>query len=348
MKSENKTASSKEEKRKDAHIEIALHEEIDLMKDPFPQTALKFQTFPEIDFKDINTLCRLFKHDFNLPLMILGMTGGVDRGYDINTRLAQVATQFNIPMGLGSLKLLIKERHNPSSHAKKSFDMKKLFPSLFLVGNIGLASFNEGIHLDDIKWLIDTLELNAFCFHINAMQECIQPEGQKNFKGLIKYLEKACQEIKIPLILKEVGFGIDPDSFKLIKNIGLSAIDLASKGGTNWSLIEGMRGSLRLGTIFKDWGNSLEESLQNCQSDSSLSLIASGGIRNGLHCAQALSLGATAVGIGLPLMKAAVQDIENQTHTLEQEILFFEESLKISLFCTGSDSLEALKAKHGK
>ncbi|MBX9704006.1 MAG: alpha-hydroxy-acid oxidizing protein, partial [Silvanigrellaceae bacterium] len=257
--------------------------------------------------------------------------------------------KFNIPMGLGSQKIMI---HDPK--LRRLFDVKKVAPKVFLIGNIGAVSFNYSITLKNILQVIDDLALDAFALHLNVLQECIQPEGEKNFARLLDKIGELVGLSPVPIVIKEVGAGIAPQTVKKLVGVGVKAIDVGGKGGTNWSLIEGLRADPlgnRLGKLFAHWGLTTEKSLELCvqalkQEKSSVSLIATGGIRNGLHIAKAIAMGATMAGVGLPIFKAAAMPPSEKLSSLEaveQEMLFFQKSLAISMFCSGAQNLSQLK-----
>ena len=271
-------------------------------------------------------------------------------GKQINEALAIAAQNYSIPMGLGSQKMMLKD---PS--LKRLFDVRGVAPNVFLIGNMGAASFNYGVNLEDITRLVDEFKLNAFALHLNALQECIQPEGECNFSNLLHKIEKLVKLLPVPLMIKEVGAGISAKTFRQLVNAGVSAVDVGGKGGTSWSAIEGMRSEAegaRLGELFRDWGLSTDESLVQCvqskrENKDKLDLVATGGMRNGLQVAKGIALGATMVGVGLPLFRAAVNPPKGQTalEAVEKELNFFKKSLLISLFCSGAKSLNDLSSR---
>ena len=168
--------------RKSDHIRICMNENVEsfsTQNEPFARIRLIPEALPEINAQDIDTKCTFLNRSFSMPLLITGMTGGVEKGQQLNENLARAASEFGIPMGLGSLKLLAKDvSYLPL------FNVRKTSPHVFLIGNIGLADVAAGvINIDDILRLIDALKLDAFAFHVNALQESIQPEGSMTFRN---------------------------------------------------------------------------------------------------------------------------------------------------------------------
>ncbi|BBH52362.1 type 2 isopentenyl-diphosphate Delta-isomerase [Fluviispira sanaruensis] len=336
--------------RKNDHIRICKTEKIESDGEPFSQFHFIPEALPEINFNDLDLTQKFLNQSFAMPLLVTGMTGGVEKGQEINEAIALAAEKFNIPMGLGSQKMLIK-----NSKFKKLFDVRKIAPNLFVIGNIGAVSLNYGITLEDIKRLVDDLELGAFAIHLNALQECIQPEGERNFSQLLAKIEKIARNLHVPVIIKEVGSGISSETYQKLVSAGVAAVDVGGKGGTSWSAIEGLRSDKegqRLGDLFKNWGLSTDDSLLCCSRLKSdlkynVPLIATGGIRNGLQVAKAVALGASMVGVGLPLFKAAVSPLTGETplESVERELNFFRKSLSITMFCAGAHNLTQLNSR---
>lgn len=337
--------------RKNDHISICKTQPVEPKNfDAFSSYQLRPCAMPNFDFKEIDPSQTFLNHDFSYPILITGMTGGISWGQEINTVLAMAAEKYGIPMGLGSQKIMLKD---PST--RRLFDVRRAAPNVFLIGNLGAVSLNYGVSVRDVEFLVETLSLNAFALHLNPLQECIQPEGERNFKLLLPKIEALAKTLPIPLIVKEVGCGISAQIAKDLINAGVQGIDVGGKGGTSWSAIEGMRSDAtgaRLGELFKNWGNTTDLALKECiqvkkQLNSRIDFVATGGIRNGIQVAKAVALGASMAGIGLPLFKAAADPQKGQTplESVESELSFFVRSLLIGMFCSGAQNLSQLASK---
>jgi isopentenyl-diphosphate delta-isomerase len=284
--------------------------------------------------------------------LITGMTGGVSQGQRINEVLAMAAERWNIPMGLGSQKMMIKRQDY-----RRLFDVRKVAPSVFLIGNIGAVSFNFGITVDDVARMVDDLRLDACAIHLNALQESIQPEGERDFTGLLGQIEKVVKRLPVPVVVKEVGSGMTADTCRKIFETGVAAVDVGGHGGTSWSVIEGYRGdrlTSRMGELFRNWGLSTEEALVECRDVVKVfgdlparQLVATGGIRDGLQAALMLALGADMCGVGLPFFRAVVNPADGMSpeDSLNEEIQFFARSLETAMFCTGARRIADLSAR---
>jgi isopentenyl-diphosphate delta-isomerase len=335
--------------RKNDHIQICQTQHVESTAELFSNIHFLPEALPEFNLSDVDMSQILFGRTFSLPILITGMTGGVQKGQEINEALALAAQNYNIPMGLGSQKMMIKE-----PKYKKLFNVKKVAPKLFVIGNIGAVSLNYGVSIDDIKRLVDDLELNAFAIHLNALQECIQPEGERNFSNLLSKIEHIAKNLHVPLLIKEVGSGLSTNTFKKLVLSGVACVDIGGKGGTSWGYIEGLRSDkdgVRLGELFRNWGISTSDAIIACTRlkkdlDYNIPLVATGGIRNGLQIAKAIAVGATMAGVGLPLFRAAVSPLKGETplESVEKELAFFKKSLSIAMFCTGSQKLSDLSS----
>lgn len=338
--------------RKQDHIDICRSQNVESSTASWDRYCLEPEALPEFSPDDIQMQQDFLGRRFSLPFLITGMTGGVKDGQRINELLAAAAEKFNIPMGLGSQKLMIKD-----NAYRELFDVRKKAPRVFLIGNIGAVSFNYGITTDHIAALVDSLELNAFAVHLNLLQELIQPEGERNFNALLPFIEDLVNKLPVPVVVKEVGSGMSSKTCRRLFNVGVAAVDVGGRGGTSWSVIEGMRGQHltgRLGELFRNWGYSTLESVRECaqllecnQFPQKPALVGTGGVRNGLHAALLLASGAQMCGIGLPLFRAVTspRDGLSPDEALTEEIEYFLRSLKIAMYCCGARRIEDLRAR---
>ena len=148
----------------------------------------------------------------------------------------------------------------------------------------------------------------------------------------------------VPVIVKEVGFGISAPVALRLPDSGVAAIDVAGAGGTSWSAVEGRLATdpqlAALAEIYRDWGIPTSTSLREARATlPNLPLIGSGGIRHGLDAAKALRLGANLVGQAGPLLRAAIDGLE----PLLAHFALLEQGLRLACFATGSGNLAALR-----
>ncbi len=326
--------------RKDQHIEICRSRDVEASDrfTGFDRLSFIPEALPLVDEADLNLSRGFLGRTFAAPLLITGMTGGIHKGAEINRRLAQAAARFNIPMGVGSQRIALD---NPEYAA--IFAVKPHAPGLFLIGNIGMSQLTGPDALSICQRAVEMINADALAIHFNLVQELVQVEGDRRFSGLFQGLERICRNLQVPVIAKEVGCGMTPQTIQRLLNMGFSAVDIGGKGGTSWSHIEGLRSrsevSNDLGLSFRDWGIPTAYSLATVhQKFPKLPLIATGGIRDGLTVAKAIGLGANLVGIGLPLLRAALQDEEAPLAVLES----LRQGLKLTMMATGATHLNEL------
>jgi isopentenyl-diphosphate delta-isomerase len=315
--------------RKKDHLKHALADIVQRGDPGFDKYRFIHNALPEINFDKIDTSTTFLGKKVNYPFFISCMTGGVAKGSSFNKNLAKAAQRYGIAMGVGSQRIAIEQLVY-----EKQFQVRKYAPDIPLIANIGLVQLNYGYDLKEFQKCIDMIDADALAIHINPIQEVIQPEGDRNFEKLLPKLEKIIKKLSVPIIIKEVGFGLSEGVVKRFYDVGIRIFDTAGWGGTNWAMVEGLRGKAdgKLGELFSDWGiptadsiiqlNRLKLKIINPKSKKRIVIIGSGGVRNGIDIAKALSLGADLAGIATPFAKAALisqKEVEKliQRYTLD-------------------------------
>ena len=335
------------EERKQSHIDICCDygEDIEMsITTGFEDIQLINTPLPELNYDDIDLTTTFLKHDFKFPIFISAITGGTKKTKKINERLAKLAEQFGIGMGVGSQRAAIEKKKNAESFSI----VREYAPNAFIAGNIGAVQFNYGFTIENANEAIDMINADALVLHLNPLQELIQPEGDTNFGDLISKIKKLGNELKKPLIIKEVGSGFSYNDIKKLEDCNISAIEIAGAGGTSWSQIEAIRAKQqnfpikqKVGELFKNWGiPTAISTLEVSQFSNKHQIISSGGIRNGLEAAKALAIGANLVGIALPFACLAATATEKQLiDWLEQ----FIHELKAAMFLVGAPTVKKLQ-----
>ena len=332
--------------RKADHIRFALNEENDAQGlSMLDRVELTHDSLPDFNFDEVEIRSHFFGEPIHTPFFIAGMTAGHQDAERLNDRLAMFAAKHDWIFGVGS------QRRDIDSSYEDAFvlDLKKRYPTLKLIANLGITQLIELDQKKNISKLLDLTErmkANALAIHLNPLQEAIQVEGTPHFKGSLLALENLRESLKIPLVLKETGSGVSTAFLKRVKHLDFSAIDVSGLGGTHWGRIEGARapeGSIaaELGETFKAWGVSTVHSILNSVEvleDTETEIWASGGIRTGLDAAKCFALGAQRAGFARPALEAAMQSDE----TLEQWMKTKEMELKTALFCTHPRTLADL------
>jgi isopentenyl-diphosphate delta-isomerase len=327
--------------RKADHLRICLEEEVQFRRVTNGLESYRFThcCLPELDFQDIDITTNFLGRQLQAPLLISSMTGGTERAKTINYRLAEIAQKYHLAMGVGSQRIAVE---NPD--VAHTFAVRSIAPDALLFANLGAVQLNYTYGLSQCLRVVEILAADALILHLNPLQECIQPNGDTNFKGLLAKIEQLCQKIAVPVIIKEVGNGISASMAQKLIEIGVSAIDVAGAGGTSWAKVESERAEnylqRRLGETFADWGISTADCIVQIRRQfPDISLIASGGLRNGLEVAKTLALGADLAGMAFPFLKAADESPE----ALDELVKLSIAELKTVLFCTGNANLAELK-----
>ena len=329
--------------RKDQHIEICRSDDVEASSRYTGFEKLQFtpNALPELDEESIDTSICFLGSQFSFPMMIAGMTGGIAKGSEINRRLARAAAHFRIPMGIGSQRLALD---NPKYN--DIFRVKQDVPDVFLVGNVGGAQLLERDPIELCQRAVDMVEADALAIHLNVLQESIQVEGDRHFRGLLDVIQKICNRLDVPVLVKEVGCGVSGETALILHELGISGIDIGGKGGTSWGYIEGLRSSSRetrnLGNIFRDWGIPTAYSVASVrQACPGLPIVATGGVRSGLDIAKAMAVGAQMAGIGLPLLRAALESEEAVFNLIGS----YSRGLRITMMASGCQSLGQLASR---
>ncbi len=332
--------------RKADHIRINLEEDVNF---PSLTTGLEryrflHQALPELDLGDVATDVTLFGKTLGVPLLISSMTGGTADAQRINRNLAEAAQSQRVAMGLGSQRAGIEK-----AELQETFRVRDVAPDILLLANLGAVQFNYGYTVDQCRRAVEMVDADALILHLNPLQEAVQPEGDVNWKGLLRKIEEVCRTLGKPVVAKEVGWGISPQAARRLIDAGVSAIDVAGAGGTSWSQVEMYRAPTehlrRLAGAFADWGIPTAESLRYCHAVRSglerkdVSLFASGGIRSGQDVAKCIALGADLVGLAGPFLKRAVISAE----AVVEEMALLDAELRVVMFCTGAASLAELR-----
>ena len=279
--------------RKDIHIDLAKSDASrSLRPHPLDLITLPHNALPEMDFNEVDTTCQFLNRTLSFPFMITGMTGGTMRGDMLNLAFAEVANQCKVALGVGSQRGSIARNRSQN-------ELRRLAPDIPLIGNIGGVQLAQENGLDLAKAAVDDLEADALAIHLNPLQEIIQPEGDRNWRGVLTAIEKAVRDLQCPVLVKEVGAGISLPVAQKLQNVGVRHIDVACAAGTSWARIEAERLPEEARDIYEpflDWGHLIIDILpEMLQSLKDVTLIGSGGLRDGLDLAKLLWLGCDTV-----------------------------------------------------
>lgn len=320
--------------RKAEHIRLALEERMQVADDPFAAYSFVHNALPEIDLETIDLSTRFLGKRLEAPILISCMTGGTEMAAAINANLAAAAERCGVAFGVGSQR---KALEDPETAA--TFHVRSLMPSVPLLANLGAVQLNYGCGVDECRRVVEMIEADALVFHLNPLQEAIQPEGQGRFSGLVAKMGDVAEQLSVPVIAKEIGCGLSASVGRLLRDVGIRILDTAGVGGTSWARIEAARADdLEIGERFAGWGISTPDSIRQLETVGGVDIIASGGLRTGIEAAKALALGACLVGMAYPFLRVATESAEAVVEAIER----IKRELRITLFCVGARRLDDL------
>ena len=325
--------------RKSDHIRINLEENVQSgITTGLEQVRLVHQALPEINLADIDLSVELFGKQLKAPIFLSSMTGGTKEGKKINYTLAASAQETGIAMGVGSQRAAIEQPELAST-----FDIREVAPDILRFANLGAIQLNYGYGIQECQRAVDMIAADALILHLNALQEAVQPEGDTQFAGLLKKIERVCRSLSVPVIAKEVGWGFSEQTSRQLAEAGVQAIDVAGAGGTSWSEVEMHRAQTprqaQLAAEFINWGIPTKEAILNVKRAAPQMIVfASGGLRSGIDIAKCIAIGARIGGMAGPFLKAASTSLD-ETIAKIQEI---SHQIRVCMFATGSKSLRDL------
>jgi isopentenyl-diphosphate delta-isomerase len=327
--------------RKNEHLDVVLTQNVAAATGTgFEAVRFEHVALPEIDFGEIDLSTEVLGRRMRAPLLISSMTGGPAKAAVINESLACAAGRLGIAFAVGSQRVAIEG----GGEAGFGRALRAHMNGMPLMSNIGAAQLGGAGGIDMARRVVDMLCADALIVHLNPLQEAVQAGGDRNWSGLLARIEALAEALDVPVIVKEVGFGISGRLARQLWTAGVRIIDVAGVGGTSWAAVEAGRApNERLRAIaetLRDWGIPTARALADVRAACPDAIvIASGGIRNGLDAAKAIRLGADLVGQAAGVLRAALDSAEAVIAHFEDRI----EELRIACFCTGSRTLTDLR-----
>ncbi len=320
--------------RKTAHLDLVRGENVEarFTSSGWADVRLRHDALPELAEEEIATGASFLSKSLRAPIIISGMTGGSPRARDINLILARTAEKHGFAFGLGSQRTM-----HELPELANTYEVRKVAPTALLLANVGAVQLAHGLGVEDVRALVERVGADALAVHLNALQELVQPEGDRDFRGLKPRIADLVAKVGVPVVLKETGSGIGGPVARWAASVGVAAVDVGGAGGTSWARVEGLRSAREVdsevGETFRDWGIPTAQCVAECARDvPNLPLIATGGVRTGLDVAKALALGATLGGLALPFFRAADQGEE----AVEGLAIRLVRELRIAMVCAGA------------
>ncbi|MER2063242.1 MAG: type 2 isopentenyl-diphosphate Delta-isomerase [Alkalibacterium sp.] len=297
----------------------------------FKDISFVHHSFPQCDVKDISLKVSLDTLQFSSPFFINAMSGGSTWTGKVNEKLAVIARETDLAMATGSVSAALKDPDQTDSFKI----VRQTNPDGLILANLG-----AGHGLENAKRAVDLLEADALQIHLNAPQEIVMPEGDREFSNWVANVQAIVEGLGVPVIVKEVGFGMSRETIDLLESIGVTLIDISGKGGTNFAQIENYRRKEFKLDDLEDWGQSTVSSLLEAgESVSKAAIIASGGIRRPMEIVKALALGASISGLSSQIMHMALNDVDEAISALTN----WKEEIRSIMTLLGAKSIDDLK-----
>ncbi len=327
--------------RKDEHLRICLEENV---RPAVPGTGLDryrfvHQALPEINLSEVDLRTTFLGKPLSMPLLFSSMTGGTKSARSINRHLAEAAQEMGVAMGVGSQRAAIE-----SPEQSDTYRLRDIAPDILLMANLGAIQLNRAYTAEHCQRIVDMIEADALVLHLNPLQEAVQPGGDTDFAGLLHKIARVCHALPVPVVVKEVGYGLSAQVARRLLDVGVRALDVAGAGGTSWSQVERHRVQSPLqdavAAQFVDWGIPTADSLRAVHSAApDVPLIASGGIETGIDVAKCIALGADLVGIAWPFLRPSMHSAQAVVDKAQS----IATALRVAMFCIGADNTGVLK-----
>jgi isopentenyl-diphosphate delta-isomerase len=324
--------------RKADHLDLCEGDEVGFRSATTLLEGVKLlhQSLPELSVDEVSTEVELLGRRLRAPVVVAAMTGGHERAATINRSLATIAQERGLGFGLGSQRAM---QRDPTM--EWTYRVREWAPDVLLLGNIGVVQARETA-TKDLEALVRDVGADALCVHLNPAMELIQSDGDRDFRGCVQTLERLCNELPFPIVAKETGNGLSPQTIEKLVRAGVQYVDTSGAGGTSWVGVEtlraeGMRRSM--GEQLWDWGIPTAPSVYYA-ARASLTTIATGGIRSGLDIARAIALGARAGGIARPVLQTLSREGEDGVRRYLDEVV---QELRSVMLLTGTPTVEGLR-----
>jgi len=324
------------------HIRVCLKENVESTQTTgFEKFYLVNNPMPDMDFSDVSTRCTFLKKSIAAPFIISPITGGYENSVVINKNLAKAAQELGVVMSVGSQRLGIE---NPS--LVPTYQVRDVAPDIPLLANLGAIYLNYDYGLEECERTVNMIGADALCLYLNPMQKIMQGPDHTDFKGLFEKIAHVCRHLSVPVIVKEVGFGLSSNAAEKLQQAGVAMLDVAGAGGTSWTRITRLiknKPDDDDTACFDSWGIPTADALIAARSAADKTpLIASGGIRTGIDIAKAIALGAGYAGMALPLVAPASRSADAVKRKIEKVL----NELKMAMFSCGESTLDRLR--HGQ
>lgn len=322
--------------RKASHLALCADADVEARGTTLLEEVTLFHdALPELTLDQIDPSLLFLGRRLAAPILISGMSGGAEQARELNRCLARTAQRHGFALGLGSQRAMLDD-----AFRAETYRVRDLAPDIPLLANLGVVQARDA-GPKAVEGLVNDVEADGLCLHLNAAQELVQDEGDRDFRGCLAAIAEIAAQGSPTVIVKETGCGLAPTTLEKLR-ADVEWVDVAGAGGTTWTGVEALRGSERQrarGRSLREWGVPTAASLVYARRRG-LRVIASGGIRDGGDAIRALALGAELVGLALPFLRAFSRGGEA---ALDEEAVRLTESLRAMMLLCGAQTAGALR-----
>ena len=329
--------TSRPARRKKAHVKVCLEEDVRhrRLTAGFERLRLPYAGLPELDLADVDLSCGMLGKRLSMPFMILGMTGGAGLSGTINRNLATAAQECGVALGLGSMRIALED-----PGAAESFRVRCLCPDVPLWANLGAVQLNNGCGVEECRRLVELADADGLCLHVNALQEVAQVGGDTNWGGLAEKIGALAEALPVPVMVKEVGFGMNQRMAKALAELPIWGIDVSGAGGTSWLRVEQLVWDREDLDGFEEFGTPTARSIREVRDACpDRFIVGSGGVRSGLDAVKAIALGSDVAGAALPFLAPAVDSAAAVVRRLET----LRHGMRVAAFAAGAGDKAAIR-----
>ncbi len=325
-------------RRKQSHFELCAQQDVEFKTKTtwLECVELVHQPLTETLLDDIDLSVEICGKRLRSPIIITAMTGGTPDTGKFNQEVAALADRLGLGFGVGSQRVMLNH-----PEVTDTFCVRDQAPNVLLLGNIGIAQARE-LSLATLQKLVDDIQADALCVHLNTAMEIVQQHGDRDFRGSLEAIKRLIHELPMPIIVKETGCGFARETGEKLAAVGVQWVDVSGAGGTSWVGVETLRNRAlqHLGEAFWDWGVPTAASVLELRG-LGMNLIASGGIRTGMQATKAIALGAQAAGVALPVLRAYVK---GGIAAVEEFLLALIAEMRAAMMLCGCDRVADLHA----
>ena len=311
------------------NILISNHETDTLFSDVY----IEHNSFPEMEFNEIDTSVEFFGKEIPFPMLINAITGGTEQSVEINEMLYNISKELGIPMEIGNQDIMLEDEEAIELFlGENNVEPRK---------TVMLSNLHAASSLEDVEKAMTSIEADGIALHINPAQEIVGPDGRRDFRGILENIKKINDAFEGKVLVKEIGSGMSQKTIEQIIECGVNIIDVSGVGGSNLVEIENLRNFERDFSDLYDWGIPTAKSILNARKASDdITIIASGGIKTAVDIVKAIIIGADYVGIGGELLKFLLHGGHEYAKNYLEELIF---KTKVIMFLLGKKTIAELK-----